>query len=124
MKPLVILLVLLVACREATAPNIELLGAVQIQPPANYLTIWNETEACSGLVGDFGAVTFYIVQGDTFMIEGETYRGVWIRNGNRIVLASDWARVPQIIMHEEMHALLQGDGHPAHYFNGVCGNLM
>lgn len=125
-------LMLLAACgKDVTAPE---LGAWQfegLQPYATYKdptplrTLWSKVEACSGLKGDFDSASFYSAASITRA--GKQYGGAWVLEGNRIILAQG-IFAPEnealLIMHEEMHALLQSGTHPASYFNGACGDLM
>lgn len=97
-------------------------GAVQFTPPALYAELWQKMEACSGLAGDFNAVTWY--HSPRIDVGGKSYDGGWLGKQNVIVIVD--ARVENIVVvsHEEMHALLQGGlDHPVKYFNGACGDL-
>ena len=121
-----LLAALLVGCGHPLQPSeaIDLSKAVQIAPSAQYITWWNELEACSGLSGDIHAVSFYVLPNDTTVKVGnESYWGYWIEAGDRIVLAGPWTNNEKLVKHEEMHALLQSPLHPPAYFQGPCGDL-
>ena len=121
-----LLAALLVGCHHPLEPweEVDLSKAVKIEPSAQYVTWWNELEACSGLSGDVHAVAFYVIPGDsTIHVGSESYWGYWIKDGNEIVLAGTWADSEKLVKHEEMHALLQSALHPPAYFNGPCGDL-
>ena len=114
------LLAALPACSDATAP-ITIEG---LAPYSDALLAyeWQRVESCSGLKGDFSAVTFYTAT--KIVYQGQTYRAIWRREDNAIIFSESLEHAPVAIQHEEMHALLHGGGHPDHYFKGVCGDLM
>lgn len=128
MKPslALILIVFFSACGNVVAPAP--LGiedrAVRMSAPPEFKQWWIDLEACSGRQGDFGAIDWYVLP-DThdFTVNGTSFWGYWEKSGNRIFLASAWADDKKLVMHEEMHALLQDSTHPAHFFNDVCGPL-
>lgn len=109
------------ACSEATGPIIGIEGERPYTNPSLVLT-WAILEQCSGIDGDFSKVQFFTATSITY---GDGYaRGLWEPKGNRIyILATETANVP-LVKHEMMHALLQANGHPARFFNGVCGDLI
>ncbi len=127
MKRVFLLAALLVGCHhDPLAPweEVDLSKAVRVEPSAQYITWWNELEACSGLTGDVRAVAFYVIPSvTTVQVGSETYWGYWIKEGDRIVLAGAWTANEKLVKHEEMHALLQSALHPQAYFNGPCGDL-
>lgn len=117
---------ILVACDHPVEPweEIDLSHAVRVVPSAQYITWWNELEACSGRSGDIHAASFYVLPSDSVVQVGnESYWGYWIEAGDRIVLAGPWASNEKLVKHEEMHALLQSPLHPPAYFDGPCGDL-
>ena len=121
-----LLAAILVACDHPVEPweEIDLSHAVRVVPSAQYITWWNELEACSGRSGDIHAASFYVLPDDSVVRVGnESYWGYWIEAGDRIVLAGPWASNEKLVKHEEMHALLQSALHPPAYFNGPCGDL-
>ena len=75
-------------------------------PPTQYRTFWEDTEACSGLTGDFEGVRWFWTS--YFPGEPDTV-GQW--NSNReitLLFAHRGQRV--VVMHEILHDLLGGDG--------------
>jgi hypothetical protein len=117
------------ACGNPFAPNEPWkAGAVAYQSP-QLEVLWNKIEACSGVTGDFSAVRFYVVP-QRFKVPQEVgpgllASGVWVESENAIYLASAYSTFDGLIMHEEMHALLQRTDHPTQYFiHSACGPLM
>lgn len=101
-------------------------GAVPFVPDrSQYVVWWREVEACSGLRGDYDNVAFYIVPGAYSIEIGDSGAlGLWLENGNRIVLPEREALNAGNVRHEMLHSLLKLPGHPAAYFNGVCDALV
>jgi hypothetical protein len=120
MRRLLVYVVLLAACTDVVAPASLPEDAEPYENPA-FAQMWSEVEQCSGLRGDFSAVQFYVVP--HFSSKEGVVKGQWYRP-HRIVLAATWKNHEPTIKHEMMHDLLQDSGHPPHYFNGVCGNLL
>ena len=111
----------LVASCTSLAPHEPSLptGAVALATP----TIYQRTQSCSGLSGDFSTVQFYVVPGvDTFPTEAGPKVGLWNREGhtNRIVIAGNYLAHEMVVRHEMLHALLQRVGHPPDYFIARC----
>lgn len=105
------------ACSELTAPD----GAVPIYPiPAVYREWWSELESCSGFSGDIDAVRFYSEP----YYEGHVGKARWQGSTVILVLAEHAVYLEWYVKHEMMHVLGRIGGHPAQYFNGVCGNLV
>ena len=98
-------------------------GAVAVSAPEVYRDWQLRTEGCSGLVGDYPSLQFYVVPGvDTFPTEAGPKVGLWRRESgiNRIVIAGNYAANEMVVRHEMLHALLQREGHPAEYFVERC----
>jgi hypothetical protein len=120
----------LIACVDSTAPIADwrfdgLMPYADYKDPSQLRVLWQQVEACSGLAGDFDAVTFYSAR--TITRNGKPMGGAWLADGNRIVLAQGIFSLENertLIRHEEMHALVRAPGHPAHFFREVCGDLM
>ena len=111
----VVFLLLALGCRDPLEP---------FTLTAQYRVWWAELEECSGLRGDFDAVSFYIrPRTEEFTVDGANYWGYWTPGSNSITLAERWAMTEKLVKHEEMHALLQDVAHPVAYFDGACGNL-
>lgn len=118
MRRLTLLFLALTAC------STDIMGLQEAQPydAPELRTLWNEVEACSGLVGDFDAVRWYLAP-NGIKRNGVWVNALWREDGNKIFLTPPFKADPRTIKHEEMHALLQTPGHPAYYFHGVCGDL-
>jgi hypothetical protein len=100
-------------------------GARRFTPPAQYRAWWALTEACSGLRGDFNAVTWYILpNADTFSLEGTSVNGAWYGDPNRILLGDSVKLVGSLVRHEMLYALLQVRGHPRQQFLGNCSDIV
>jgi hypothetical protein len=128
MRRLSLFLPLLAACGGdvPTAPPSLPFGAVGFTPPAFYQTWWRLTEACSGRTGDMASVSWYIVPGDLFELDGQFVAGYSVARFNRIVLAGDVASDGPSVRHEMLHQLLGADvgGHPRAQFLGACGGTV
>lgn len=106
-------LLLLVACFDPTG--------IYMQPPERYRELYHKVEACSGLQGNFDLIQWQHVYD---LREGNRmYAGYWYPK-HKITIRDDYLNNDLLIMHEEMHDLLQDGAHPDYYFNGVCGNLI
>src|SRR6266481_7596982 len=61
--------------------------AEAFSPPAVYSTWWNMTQACSGLTGSLGAVTWYKTSEVLHAVgTGDVIIGYWTAGSNRIVM--------------------------------------
>lgn len=109
----------LMACSSPTQPAPKEYGAVAIPATQQYRRWWADLEQCSGLRGNIDAVQFYGVDSLNNHAVGRTFT-----DGPRVYLVSLFASDSLVVSHEMMHALLQRTGHPVHYFNGVCGDLL
>lgn len=111
-------------CVEPTAPTA---AHPMAHPPIQYATWWKMMETCSGIEGNFGAVTWYTVPVDSlggFAFEGSELDGYWRKAGDRIYLAANALNRGGTVRHEMLHALLQSGGHPLEYFATRCGALV
>ncbi len=100
-------------------------GAQRFTAPAQYRAWWALTEACSGLHGDFNAVTWYLLPyANSFALEGSSVNGAWYGDPNRIVLGDSVKLTGSLVRHEMLHALLQSGAHPRHQFLGNCGDIV
>lgn len=100
-------------------------GATKMVIVPEYVTYWSDVEQCSGVTGDMHTVTIYQVLNTdvvTVPVDGTTItaQGVWLRHGNRIVMAGLFAGDPKLMKHEMLHALLQRGDHPTAYFVDRC----
>lgn len=86
--------------------------------------MWTDLEKCSGITRSWQEPTYYVLMGKSeIIVDGKSYWGYWMQDGNKIILVEPRATDTQLLRHEQMHALLQSGEHPAQYFNGVCGDL-
>jgi hypothetical protein len=94
-------------------------------PLAVYSTWWNMTQACSGLTGSLGAVTWYRTHEVLHDVQtGEVLTGYWSSAGNKIVLMTDAVRDGGTVRHEMLHALVRQAGHPRAQFLGKCAGIV
>ncbi len=94
-------------------------GDTRIKPPLLYREWWAKTEACSGRVGDFGRVRWFVVEGHSFDCPGGQCAGRW-ESGHAIYLASDYEANELVVRHEMLHELLGRPGHPDPPFGPEC----
>ena len=111
--PLVALATLLAACGFDPA------GSQPWEPPAVYQTWWAETEACSGLSGNFDRIEWMIVPGESFPCASGDCVGHW-DPGHKIFLASEWTEHEMVVRHEMLHELMRRSGHPSPPFGNGC----
>jgi hypothetical protein len=117
------LLATLAACEMIGPPDPLPANAQLVAPPAEYTAWWSTTEACSGLVGSFDQVEWYVVPGvETFQTSAGAKVGLWSHSnaGVRIIIAGAYAETELVVRHEMLHALLDREGHPAEYFQTKC----
>ncbi len=93
-------------------------------PPPVYETWWNDLELCSGVSGDFHAVSWYYIPGSAGFRSGSgaDVLGIWQPVGNAIVIAEAALQDQWVVAHEELHALLKRTDHPPEYFSQKCAN--
>ncbi len=94
-------------------------GAAAWEPPAVYQTWFADTEACSGVRGDFERIDWYVVPGHSFPCPGGECAGHWTSN-HAIYIAEDWAANEMVVRHEILHDLLGRSGHPDPPFGSPC----
>jgi hypothetical protein len=101
-------------------------GARRFAPPDVYRQWWALTQSCSGLRGNFDAISWYVVEGAATVPGpgGQRFEGVFQLGANRIVLAGAAQHSGDLVRHEMLHALLRGDGHPRQAFVARCGNVV
>jgi hypothetical protein len=97
----------------------------EFSPPVVYSTWWNMMQACSGLTGSLGAVTWY----NTSEVlddakTGDLVLGYWSPAGNTIVLTTASVLDGGTVRHEMLHALLGKSGHPRDQFLGKCAGTV
>jgi hypothetical protein len=99
--------------------------AQEFSPPAVYSTWWNMTQACSGLTGSLGAVTWFkTTQALRDSRTGEPAGGYWNSFANRIVLTKAAVLDGGSVRHEMLHSLLRKGGHPRNQFLGKCAGTV
>lgn len=98
--------------------------AEMFSPPLAYTTWWNMTQACSGLTGSLGAVTWYKTNEDLRNVSGEALNGYWSSASNRIVLTNASVHDGGVVRHEMLHALLRKPGHPRDAFLAKCAGTV
>ena len=116
-------IVLFAVCGRITAPLPA--GTIGFSPPSVYRTWWKMTEACSGRVADFSAVSWYILPGtDELPDSVDGVGGRWYARGDRILLAGGEEWDGSLVRHEMLHALLGAVGHPRAAFIGDCRGVV
>jgi hypothetical protein len=83
------------------------------------------TEACSGLTGSLGAVTWYVVPdaGDVG-VNGDLVSGYYTAGNNTVVLAGQSVFDGGTVRHEMLHALRRRPGHARSDFLHNCAGLV
>lgn len=129
MRAILVVASLLVAlfvasCESPLEPPPE--GAQPYAPnPQNVAIWWRQVEQCSGMRGDLSRVSFYIVpEVSTFRWKDREVIGLWMEEGNRIVLAGEFAFREENVRHEMLHAITRLEGHPVKYFRDLCGTIV
>ena len=99
--------------------------AENFSPPPVYSTWWNMTQACSGLTGSLGAVTWIKTDKPLHNPQtGESISGYWSSFSNRIVLTTPAILDGGRVTHEMLHALVRKAGHPRNQFLGKCAGTV
>jgi hypothetical protein len=95
--------------------------AEEFSPPAVYSTWWNMTQACSGMTGSLGDITWFKTnQALHDPRTGDPVGGYWHSVTNRIVLTKALMLEGGAVRHEMLHALVRKGGHPRNQFLGKC----
>ena len=99
--------------------------AEQFSPPVVYSTWWNMTQACSGLTGSLGAVSWYKTSQVLHAVgTGDVVIGYWTAGSNRIVMLSSAMLDGGAVRHEMLHSLIAQGGHPRSQFLGKCAGTV
>lgn len=83
------------------------------------------TQACSGITGSLGAVTWYKTDQPLNNPQtGDPIIGYWNSANNQIVLVSSAMLDGEAVRHEMLHALVRKPGHPRNQFLGNCAGTV
>ena len=124
MAPVVAAILGLAACDRLVNPPLPS-DAQEFSPPAVYSTWWNMTQACSGLTGSLGAVTWYKTTQVLHDVgTGDVIIGYWTAGSNRIVMTASAMLDGGAVRHEMLHSLIQQGGHPRSQFLGKCAGTV
>ena len=124
-------LLVLCACRDATAPLPD--GARRFEPPPVYARWWALTEGCAGRAGNFAAYSWYVVPGNYAPLPSNPYAAGYADVvARRIVLSESLWDSGGDVRHEMLHALLGREYardspalvHPPEYFQGRCAGVV
>jgi hypothetical protein len=111
-------------CSSLAPSDLELpAGAVPFAAPASYAAWFARTERCSGLLGSFETIEWYVVPNvATFPTSAGPKVGMWEKSGSvaRIIVAGDYAGHEMVVRHEMLHHLLDREGHPPEFFTDRC----
>lgn len=101
-------------------------GAIPYAAPPIYRTWWQEVEACSGVAGNFDAVSWYVVPNvGAFTVGSDTaIAGYWQPYHHSITIAGFYTNYALVVRHEELHAILHRTDHPPEYFLQKCANIV
>ncbi len=94
-------------------------GDAPMDAPSVYREWWAETEACSGISGNFDRVRWLVVEGHSFPCSSGRCAGHW-ESSHEIYIAKDWFMNELVVRHEILHDLLGRAGHPAPPFGNGC----
>src|SRR2546423_10934864 len=95
----------LTACDRLVVDPLFPSDAEQFSPPAVYSTWWSMTQACSGLTGSLGAVTWYQTNEVLHNPQtGEPIIGYWNSANNRIVIMTSSMLHGRAVRHEMLHS--------------------
>ena len=91
----------------------------------DYKLWWQDTENCSGLLGDFRRVRWYAMKGESFEFQGFQLLGAAFPKRRVIVLALGSVLDSMVIRHEILHLLASPETHhPDYYQRGACASLV
>lgn len=123
-----IILLLLMGCKTIT--DIPAPAAIRFNPPVEWKQLWLNVEECSGKLGTFDKVAWFVAQEKMYDEDGKELVGSWYYHHNiyldsLVVITNssfaDWYK-EKIVMHEMLHDILQTDQHPAEF--QTCGLLL
>ena len=123
--PVVAAIIGLAACGGVVDPPPLPSDAEEFSPPVVYSTWSNMTQACSGLTGSLGAVTWYKTSEVLHDARtGDVVLGYWYSADNTIVLTTASVHDGGTVRHEMLHSLLGKSGHPRDQFLGKCAGTV
>lgn len=99
-------------------------AARPFEPPPVYTTWWQLVRGCSGSTTNLESVRWFTVPGSIVSLDGRRASAVWIKDGNRIVVAEDHLLRGDLIRHEMLHAQVGVAGHPRSLFLGACAGVV
>lgn len=100
-------------------------GATPFTPPPFYITLWQQTESCSGRTADFGEVSWYVLpSGTSWSSEYGDRLGAWRERDNRITLRAEYVDDSLVVRHEMLHAILRDGRRSVEFFFTRCGELV
>lgn len=115
------------SCSDIFGPGIPA-GAIPLSPvPRSFAHWWTIAEACSGLRGNYGELTWWSVPGQRTIPGSHGAAGRYIRRERSIVLGENQERDGFLVRHEMLHALLDGSGgsaHPRLIYENRCGGIV
>jgi hypothetical protein len=115
---------LVLACEDGTGPVLRF-PTERFEPLPPYAAWWSLVESCSGMRGDLSKVQWRVARGRaTFDWQGAVTNGLWMSDGNTIVLGDGWQGTGAVVRHEMLHALARSGGHQAELFLGSCGDIV
>jgi hypothetical protein len=88
--------------------------AEEFSPPAVYSTWWKMTQACSGMTGSLGSITWFKTNQILRLGNGDPIGGYTTFLTNRIVLTNALVLDGGSVRHEMLHALLHSGCWPLH----------
>jgi hypothetical protein len=100
--------------------------ATPMVPPEMYRAWWTLTEECSGSRGDFAAIRWYVIPGETFFPGHPGVNAVYYSGSRRTVVTERAMYDGQVIRHEMLHALtgLEHGRHPRQQFRVNCAGIV
>ncbi len=109
----------------SVVPTVAVVYVAEFTPPPSYAVWYADAERCSGLVGNYARVRWYLAAHPWSSAAGVTY-GSW-RAPHRITVNGDGEADSVLVVHEAIHdilsyypALQTGAAHPLPWFDGRC----
>lgn len=107
------------ACGGEQVAGVRVDGLTEIDPAPEWRRIYGEVEACTGVEGDFGRVTWYRAASIRDTLENDEPAGYWLGpNGHphsiaihRNRLSAGGRKLEATVRHESIHEVLQLRSH-------------